>query len=132
MFKNKTAAPNFKMTLHTTLRQSCSMYLVNFNADNGLAVVPETSIAEESVFGKECFVEKVATSVLYWAYLVCLHIICNKGDESSLKVLEKLIPFMRVFPGWSVCLDVVDSILMIPKHFQLDYDQETLEVSSTN
>ena len=42
------------------------MYLVNFNADNGLAVVPETSIAEESVFGKECFVEKVATSVLYW------------------------------------------------------------------
>ena len=42
------------------------MYLVNFLEDNGLAVIPETSIVEGSTFGKECFVRKVATSVLYW------------------------------------------------------------------
>ena len=42
------------------------MYLVNFLADNGLAVVPEISIVERIISGKECFVGKVATSVLYW------------------------------------------------------------------
>ena len=64
--KNKTGAQKLKMTLRITLRQSCSMYLVNFLEDNGLAVIPETSIVEGSIFGKECFVRKVATSVLYW------------------------------------------------------------------
>ena len=64
--KNKTGAQNLKMTLRITLRQSCSMYLVNFLEDNGLAGIPETSIVEGSIFVKECFVGKVATSVLYW------------------------------------------------------------------
>ena len=42
------------------------IYLVNFLADNRLAVVPETSIVEGIISGKECFVGKVATSILYW------------------------------------------------------------------
>ena len=86
------------MTLRTTLRQSCSMYLVNFLADNGLAVIPETAIVEGSISGKECFVvcgkSSYKCTILgqgkqCYLILVCLHILCNKGDESSLKDLEK-------------------------------------------